>query len=88
MKVEFRQSFLEDLNDVTDKKIITRVREAIEAVETAATPQDISNLKKIRGGHNYFRVRIGDYRIGVKLVAGKIIFLRFLNRRDIYRYFP
>lgn len=34
------------------------------------------------------RLRIGDYRLGM-IVEGEVVeIVRFLHRRDIYRYFP
>jgi mRNA interferase RelE/StbE len=65
-----------------------RVREVIEAAEKADSLTELPNLKKLKGGGNYFRVRIGDYRIGVALVDETVVFVRFLNRKDVYKHFP
>ena len=88
MKVDFRDSFAKDLKGVKEKGLLNRVREVIEAVEKADSLAELPNLKKLKGGGNYFRVRVGDYRIGVALENDTIIFVRFLNRKDIYKYFP
>ena len=88
MKAEFRESFAKDLKGVKDKGLLNRVKELIEVVEKADSLVDISNLKKIKGGSNYFRLRIGDYRVGIALENEMVIFVRFLNRKDIYKYFP
>lgn len=88
MKVEFRESFAKDLKGVKEKGLLRRVREVIEAIESADSLTEISNLKKLKGGGNYFRVRVGDYRVGMVQESGAIIFVRFLNRKDIYKYFP
>ncbi len=88
MKVEFRQSFAKDLKGVTDKGLLKRVKELIEAVGKADSLTAISNLKKLKGGGNYFRLRVGDYRVGVSLENETVIFVRVLNRKDIYKYFP
>ena len=88
MKVEFRESFAKDLKGVKDKSLLKRVAEVIEAVEKADSPAEIPNLKKLRGGGTYFRLRIGDYRIGLALEGEAVVFVRFLNRKDLYKYFP
>ena len=88
MKVEFRESFAKDLKCVKDNSLLKRAKEVIEAVEEADSLADISNLKKLKGGGNYFRLRVGDYRVGVTLENDVVIFVRFLNRKDIYKYFP
>ena len=88
MKVEFRESFAKDLKDVKDKGLLKRVKEVIEAFEKADSLVGISNLKKLKGGGNYFRLRTGDYRLGIVLDNDTLVFVRFLNRKDIYKYFP
>jgi mRNA interferase RelE/StbE len=88
VKVEFRESFAKDLKGVKDKSLPRRAKEFIEAVEQADSLADISNLKKLKGGGNYFRMRVGDYRVGMALEGDTVIFVRFLNRKDIYKYFP
>ena len=88
MKVEFRDSFAKDLRGVKAKGLLGRVQEVIEAAEKADSLAELSNLKKLKGGGNYFRVRVGDYRIGIALENDALIFVRFLNRKDIYKHFP
>ncbi len=88
MKVEFRESFAKDLKGVKEKGLLQQVRELIEAIEKANSLAELSNLKKLKGGGNYFRVRTGNYRVGIALENNTIIFVRFLNRKDIYKYFP
>jgi len=87
VKVGFRQSFLKELEGMNDK-LRRRVKAAIEEVEKADSLQQISGLKKLKGGGNYYRLRIGDFRVGLALESGKVIFVRLTNRKDIYRYFP
>jgi len=88
VKAAFRDSFRRDLSAIRDKSLLKRVREVIEAVETADSFALLPNLKPLKGSRNYFRVRIGDYRIGLAIQEDTVIFVRFLNRKDIYRYFP
>lgn len=88
MNVSFRSSVARDLNRITDKNLLRRVREAIEAVEHAQSINDLPNLKKLKSSENYYRLRIGDYRIGLAFEDDALVFVRFLNRKEIYRYFP
>jgi mRNA interferase RelE/StbE len=88
VNVEFRDSFAKDLKGVKEKGLLGRVREVIEAVEKGDSLAELPNLKKLKGGGNYFRVRVGDYRIGVALDGDTVVFVRFLNRKDIYKHFP
>lgn len=88
MKVEFRKSFVKDLERMTVKSLKQRVKHTIDQVEQAETLHQIGDIKKLRGSEGYYRIRIGDYRIGLAAKAGTVVFVRFLHRKDIYRYFP
>jgi mRNA interferase RelE/StbE len=88
LKVEFKTSFARDLRKLKDETIKGQVLEIIEHAEFAETLQQIDNLKKLRVGENHYRIKMGDYRIGLLLEEEVIIFVRFLHRKDIYRYFP
>lgn len=88
MKTEFRDSFGKDLKAIKDKSLLKRVKEAIENIESAGSLADLTNLKKLKGSKNYFRQRVGDYRLGVIVEHDTVVLVRFLNRKDIYKYFP
>ena len=88
MKVAFRDSFAKDLKGVKEKRLLNRVREVIESAEKATSLTELPNLKRLKGAGNYFRVRVGDYRLGVALENDAVVFVRFLNRKDIYKRFP
>lgn len=88
MKVRFKASFLSDLKAVKDRLLHERVKALIERVESAHDLSEIPNLKKLRGGGAYFRVRVGDYRVGLAIEEEILVFVRVLHRREVYRYFP
>jgi len=90
MKVEFKRSFKEDLKKIKDKKILQKVKELINEIEKVKNLSNIQNIniRKIKGYEDFYRIRIGNYRIGIKIEGDKIIFVRILHRKDIYKYFP
>ena len=88
MKTLFERGFERDLKKIKDKRLLKQVRKVINQVEAAASISDVTNLKKIQGFDTYFRIRAGDYRIGIEFSEGQVIFVCFLNRKDIYRHFP
>ena len=88
MKIEFRSSFAKDLKNIRDRNLLRRVSEKIEEVERAKSLSEISQLKKLRGHAAYYRIRIGDYRVGMTIAEDTITFVRLLNRKDIYKHFP
>jgi mRNA interferase RelE/StbE len=86
MKTEFRTSFDRDLKKIGDPTLLERIQEMIEQVEAAGSFQEITHVKKLRG--KYFRVRVGNYRIGVGFEKDTVEFIRCLPRKDLYRNFP
>jgi mRNA interferase RelE/StbE len=88
VKTSFTGSFLRDLRKLPDDDVREQVRVAILAVEAASDLRSLPNLKKLSGGGPYYRIRIGDYRIGMRIEDDVVTFVRVLPRKDIYRYFP
>lgn len=88
MKTEFTTSFAKDLRSIKDKNLRLRILELIEFVERASSLDAIPNLKKLRNSSNYYRVRLGAYRVGITIRGSTVSFVRCLHRKEIYRYFP
>ncbi|KAA3604710.1 MAG: type II toxin-antitoxin system mRNA interferase toxin, RelE/StbE family [Calditrichaeota bacterium] len=88
MEVEFRKSFLKDLKKCKQTEILKRVKNIIEEIETYENFKKVKNLKPLQGSSNFYRIRVGDFRIGIKFYDDSIIFIRMLHRKDIYRFFP
>jgi mRNA interferase RelE/StbE len=88
VRVQFRSSFAKDLRRIRDTERLTRIKAAIEQAEGAESLHEIGNLKKLKGGASYFRIRVGEWRIGVVIEGDAITFVRCLDRKDLYRYFP
>jgi mRNA interferase RelE/StbE len=57
-------------------------------MEEVDTLEKIPNIKKLKGHRNAYRVRVGDYRLGLFFENSTILLARFLHRKDIYRIFP
>ena len=88
MDIRYERSFAKDLKNVKEKALLDRVKNIIDEVKEAENLTHIKNLRKLKGYKTFYRIRFGDYRIGVEILDDEIIFARFLHRRDIYRYFP
>ena len=47
------------------------------------------NIKKLKCSNTAYRIRVGNYRIGLFIITNDTIqFSRVLHRREIYRHFP
>ena len=88
MKTTFRSSFLRDVKAIRDKHLSARLKSVIEQVEEANSLASILNVKQLRGEKNHYRIRIGEYRLAMVVQEETVTFVRFLHRKDVYRYFP
>jgi mRNA interferase RelE/StbE len=88
MKILVNRVFLKELS-----KIPLKERHKVEIllfkeVENYTSPAQIPNFQKLKGYKNYYKIRFGDYRIGLKMEGDTLYFERILHRKDIYKFYP
>ena len=89
MIVEFDRSFYKSLDKITDRTTQGRIFSAIHDLEHASSIHEIKNIKKLVGFRSYYRIKIGDYRLGFETIGRHRIRLIIAgHRKDIYRRFP
>lgn len=89
MIVEFDKSFEKSINRLKDNSIVPRIQKTIELLETAQSLSELSNVKKLTGFKNYYRIRLGSYRLGFEKINETTVRLIIVaNRKDIYNLFP
>lgn len=49
---------------------------------------DLHAAEKIIGYETYYRIRIGNYRLGFHCSENHIELLALMHRKEIYRFFP
>jgi mRNA interferase RelE/StbE len=58
-------------------------------MESAESISQVKGVKKMVGFSNYYRVRVGHYRVGLELIDDITVrLIVVLHRKDIYRKFP
>jgi mRNA interferase RelE/StbE len=88
MKTEFLKQFIRDTDKLSVQSVRNEVIKAINNVEDSASPVGIRGLKKLSGCKNAFRIKIGDYRIGIFIEKDIVEIARVVHRKDIYKVFP
>ena len=89
MIVRFDKSFIKALDKIKDKTVLKRIESVIQKAEEAEDLEQLSNIKKLIGFTVYYRIKIGDYRIGLELInPNEIRLITILHRKDIYKKFP
>jgi mRNA interferase RelE/StbE len=89
-RITYKKTFLQEL-----KKLPKEARAKLEefvfvALPAVDDPLALPNVKKLTGYREYYRARLGDYRIGLRVdhQAQVIECCRVMHRKDIYRFFP
>ncbi len=89
MNCEYMPSFIKDLKVLKSTPVFESVKSLVfDEIPNYSSLDEISNLKKLKDSDSAYRLRVGDYRIGLTVVGDTITFVRVLHRKDIYRYFP
>jgi mRNA interferase RelE/StbE len=68
MKIRYTKRFDKDLDQIQHQvKVKRRLLSLIEKIKEIEELTELRDVKKIEGYTDYYRVRLGDYRLGVKL---------------------
>lgn len=87
MILEFDPSFEKDLLKEKNAGVKLAILKSISSIEKASNVSEIPQIKKLKGFRNFYRIRIGAYRIGAEAIHGGLPFVVFGHRKDFYRYF-
>ena len=88
-KVEYTKRFLKELSALPDN-IQGRVEVIVFQELKTENPFSLGYVQKMKGHTDKYKIRVGDYRIGVVIdqVDKRIICQRVAHRCEIYRVFP
>lgn len=88
MKVEYLKQFSKDLLKINDEILKNNLFDCIVALKDAENLNVLSNVKKLKGHSEAYRIRIGKYRLGFFFDGEVVELARFAKREDIYKLFP
>ncbi|MGK0464247.1 MAG: mRNA interferase RelE/StbE [Lentimonas sp.] len=86
MNVEYRKSFLKDIRKIKDRNIQKRLKAVL--LESVTSIDSMQGVVLLSGTSEYYRLRVGDYRLGLKVSDEKAELIRFLSRGKVYKHFP
>jgi mRNA interferase RelE/StbE len=89
MDFETSTKFEKLVYKINDKTVKKRLRGIITRVEKANSLEEIPNTTPIIGHPGYYRIKFGNYRVGLSLEDGVVWFLYFGKRNEAtYKKFP
>jgi mRNA interferase RelE/StbE len=88
LKIAYLKKFSKDLDRIKKPKDRESILEIIKLVKQVQVFTEVPGIKKLKGYDDAFRIRSGDYRIGVFVSEELVEFARVAHRKDIYKIFP
>lgn len=89
MIVKFNKSFAKSLKKEINPLLKKGLTEFISKAEKATDIHELPSVKKMKGYPDFYRHRVGKYRIGFRKIDNHTISLIIVaNRSTIYRRFP
>lgn len=88
MKTAFKASFLRSVKKINDAQLKNDIAATILQVEKAEDIKNIASLKKLKGYKEFYRIRLGNYRLGLSITGDIVLFVVIAHRKDIYKLFP
>ena len=88
LQIRINKTFLKELAVLPTKQRKTIEQFVFREIIQYKHYTDIPNLKKLKGYKQFYRIRFGNYRAGIKIENGVFTFERLLHRKDIYKYYP
>lgn len=90
MQIVLEKKIFKDFDKIDDF-VLQKVQILISSLQITKTLEEIKfgfDCKKMQWYDSYYRIRIGEYRLGFSVEKDQIKLIRFLHRKDIYKFFP
>ncbi len=91
MEVIITKGFRKDLRECP-KHIQQKAGDIVAILETAENLNksgvDYAKMEGQKKNENYYRIRVGDWRMGIELKMPSLIIITILSRGEIYKKFP
>ena len=88
MKVQYKKKFLKQLS-IIPANIRIRIEQFVfNELPLITQIETTGKIEKMKGYDGYYKVRFGDYRVGIRKEGDILILKIAMHRKDIYKYFP
>lgn len=88
MEIRYHAQFNRDLRRLRNQSLAHSIEQIISELKAASGLADVNGVRRLRGEGRHYRIRIGEYRLGITQDGDTIILRRLLHRSEIYRNFP
>lgn len=88
MQVEYRKKFLKQLADLP-VSVRPKIEQFVfEDLAQANSIFELGKIEKMQGYDGFYKVRFGDYRVGLIVKDDAVVVATVMHRKEIYKFFP
>ena len=88
MRVEYSKQFLKELARIPSKTRVSIEKFIFDELPDLNNISESRKIESLKGYKDFFKIRFGNYRVGLLKENEIIVVRRVLHRKEIYRYFP
>ncbi len=88
MQVEFRKKFLNELSKLPKPYQSDIEKFVFDILPKYNSLSEIGKIEKMKGYKGFFKIRFGNYRVGIKKEKNGIVIETVKHRKEIYKFFP
>ena len=91
MVVTLKTSFVKELKRLPPKNqlVVFKILQALRDSDTLETSGvDWTRMEGQKKTEGYYRIRVGQYRVGIDYVYPDVLVVTVLSRGNIYKHFP
>lgn len=88
MEVRYSKKFLKQLASVPSETRVKIEEFVFNELTSVPSISSLGKVEKMQGYHGFYKVRFGNYRVGLAIENEVVIVKTVMHRRDIYKFFP
>ena len=88
MQVEPSRLFRQDVRRLGSAELRRRLDLVIQELRAADNITQVTGVSRMTARGEHYRIRVGEYRLGITMDGATAVLRRFLPRGELYRRFP
>jgi mRNA interferase RelE/StbE len=88
MKISYSKKFLKQLAGVPSETRVKIEDFVFNELVSVSSISSLGKVEKMQGYDGFYKVRFGNYRLGLVIENDVITVKTVMHRREIYKFFP
>jgi mRNA interferase RelE/StbE len=88
MDVGYSKKFLKQLASIPNETRVKIEHFVFAELISASSMSSLGKVEKMQGYEGFYKVRFGNYRLGLVIDNNLVTIKTVMHRREIYKFFP